>query len=541
MIAAATRITTTGRITSPAAASMSLSHRKISARAEHQRHADADAVDRGPRQRGRGLRRRVRRRLRLAPDQRSAGGRDHEREHDLVRQKPHAPGAQQQHAGEREKAHPGRHQPRVAPRQQPREDRLLRPVGRDQQPPDGVQRNPHATRDQREHERRRGSAAGRSPAAPRTRRRRRRGSPSPGSGAAAAIGVASLTRKDPPKAARDRSPRAPRERRSRTGRRGHRAGRAGTARRARWSPGPPRGAYGRHCRRLTRSSSRDRSGGVRPRPRALTTSSRRDEPRTGSSMLMSAPSPTRRGRSAAPTPICASVATHTPCGTRTRASPNPTRTLSCVRPAGSSRLRRSRSIWPMPSRYSGRRSATVVGRYSRWPTPPRRSRSAAETTASGTTSTMAGRMSHRGPPSNPAAIRPSPATIEITATATPPPSAATKPTPTDTANAATRQRPTSVIRAATRAGSSPRWPPKARYRPTPSSVKPATTIRPGAEQERRRLQRGHAGDHQRADDGEGGYARLVRDPGGLDHRHAAGTRPARGRRRRRSHRRRPTP
>ena len=88
-------------------------------------------------------------------------------------------------------------------------------------------------------------------------------------------------------------------------------------------------------------------------------------------------------------------------------APRPCRgsTLTSVRPAGSSGRAGRRSSWPTPSRYSGR----SVGDRRPAGTPSARRRrcrsmSAAETTASGSTSTMTGRMSHRGPPSSPAAI-----------------------------------------------------------------------------------------------------------------------------------------
>ena len=107
-------------------------------------------------------------------------------------------------------------------------------------------------------------------------------------------------------------------------------------------------------------------------------------------------------------------------------------------------------------------SATVAGRYSFSPAPPVRSMSAAETTASGSTSTVTGRMSHRGPPRKPAVISISPAKIAIAAIAGPPPSAASRPMPVAAPSEAASAIRASVARAIARAGSSRTWPPKAR-------------------------------------------------------------------------------
>ena len=62
-------------------------------------------------------------------------------------------------------------------------------------------------------------------------------------------------------------------------------------------------------------------------------------------------------------------------------------------------------------------------------------------------------MSHRGPPSSPAVISPRPATIETTATATPPPSATMNPTPVAAPSAATSPISASTPLAASFAGS----------------------------------------------------------------------------------------
>ena len=207
MIVTAISTTATGRITSRAGASESLRERKSSAppitsaaptpaRLTASRGIAARAA--APRCSGRGLR--------LAPDQRAARPRDHQRPGEAVAE-PDAPLAQHQRGGERQAADPRRHQPGVAAVEQARDDGALRPLGRDQRPADGVERDARAAGQQGQGEpdpdqQRIDPEAGGEPgadAADVPGRARRRGT-----------GLAVLIRTDPRRGARPRSRRAPR-------------------------------------------------------------------------------------------------------------------------------------------------------------------------------------------------------------------------------------------------------------------------------------------------------------------------------------------